>query len=251
MNDDTAGSNRLAVLGAEIMDAHKASEAAKLTSVQRAKDAGAKLNEAKKLVRQAGGKWLPWLKTVGLPDRTAQLYMRMARLSPEESARLADLGLEAAMNAIAKPRRDEPEIDEGDYWDECQLDRKTRAEAGECVVASMRAHDDGQRIDEALLRWAEDEGRLVRVDRQSEFGNPFVMPDDGDRGEVIAKFEKFYWPHKPGLLDKIVDWRGKVLVCWCHPEACHADVIANTVNAALRGEGTPQAIADQFADIDG
>lgn len=135
-------------------------------------------------------------------------------------------------------------------WSETQLARRVRAEAGECVVASMRADGDGQRIDEALLSWAEDEDRLVRVDRKSAFGNPFAMPDDGDRGEVIAKFEKFYWPYKPGLLDKISEWRGKVLVCWCHPEACHADVIAQTVNAVLRDEGTPQEIADRFADID-
>jgi len=250
MNDDTAGSNRLAILGAEIIEAHEASEEAKLSHLGRAKDAGDKLIEAKKLVRQAGGKWLPWLKAVGLPNRTAQFYMQIARLSPEECATVAHLGLKAAIKAVAKPRHDETEIDEAD-WTESQLDRRARAEAGECVVASMRDNGAEERIDEALLRWAEDEGRLVRVDRSTDFGNPFIMPDDGDRGEVIAKFEKFYWPHKNGLLDQIVDWRGKVLVCWCHPEPCHGDVIADTINAVARGEGTPQAIADQFADIDG
>ena len=76
------------------------------------------------------------------------------------------------------------------------------------------------------------------------------MPDDGDRGEVIGKFEKFYWPHKPVLLAKVNKWRGMVLVCWCHPEPCHADVIADTANAVLRGEGTAQEIADQLAEFE-
>lgn len=137
-------------------------------------------------------------------------------------------------------------------WTPDQLDRKRRAEVGECVVASMRDNGNGQRADEALLNWAEKEGRLVRVDRQSDFGNPFIMPDDGDRADVIDKFEVFYWPNKPALLDQIATWSsGKVLVCWCHPERCHADVIAATANAALRGEGTPQEIADAMADHDG
>lgn len=137
-------------------------------------------------------------------------------------------------------------------WTPDQLERRDRAEAGECVVASMRDNGNGQRVDEALLSWAEKEGRLVRVDRQSAFGNPFIIPDDGDRADVIDKFEVFYWPNKPALLDQIATWSGgKVLVCWCHPERCHANVIAATANAVLRGEGTPQEVADAIADHDG
>jgi hypothetical protein len=171
--------------------------------------------------------------------------MQIAGLSEPELATVADLGLRAALEKVRQPRLD-PAPDDPPHWTESQLDRKARAEAGECVVASMR---DG--IDELLLQWAEDAGRLVRVDRQSDFGNPFVMPDDGDRGEVIGKFEKFYWPHKPALLAQIADWQGKVLVCWCHPEDCHAEVIAATANAVFRGEGTAQQVADRLADTDG
>jgi hypothetical protein len=240
----TEGSNRLAVLGSEITAAHEAAERAKLTSLERAKEAGAKLIEAKELLGH--GKWLAWLKTIGLPQRTAHDYMQIAGLSKAELATVADLGLRAALEKVRQPRPDDPAPDDRPEWTESQLDRKARAEAGECVVASMR---DG--VDEPLLQWAEHAGRLVRVDRQSDFGNPFVMPDDGDRGEVIGKFEKFYWPHKPALLAQIADWQGKVLVCWCHPEDCHAEVIAATANAVFRGEGTAQQVADRFADSDG
>jgi hypothetical protein len=56
-------------------------------------------------------------------------------------------------------------------WTPDQLARKAQAETGQCVVANMRSGDDGQRTDEALLSWAEAEGRFVRIDRQSDWGN--------------------------------------------------------------------------------
>jgi hypothetical protein len=145
-------------------------------------------------------------------------------------------------------------IDQG--WTQDQIDRRDRAANGECVVASMR-EVDGKRRDDALLNWAEGEGRLVRIDRQSAFGNPFIIPDDGERPEVVAKFTKFYWPHKTGLINQVSDLAGKVLACWCYPEECHGDTIAETVNrcsaaaADVSLESDPFAIAELIADHDG
>jgi hypothetical protein len=56
------GSNRLAVLSSEIIAAHQAAERAKLTSLERAKEAGSRLSEAKQLLGH--GNWLDWLKTI-------------------------------------------------------------------------------------------------------------------------------------------------------------------------------------------
>jgi Domain of unknown function (DUF4326) len=135
-------------------------------------------------------------------------------------------------------------------WTQDQLDRKTRALNRECVVASMR-EIDGRRRDDALLAWAEAENRLVRIDRQTEWGNPFEMPDDGDREEVVGKYSKFYLPHKNGLLLKMPSLRGKVLVCWCHPQECHGHIIAEIVNREAAGEGPAASIADAIAEVDG
>jgi hypothetical protein len=249
MSDGTVGSNRLAVLAAEIMEAHEAIKAAKLTSLERAKEAGAKLREAKK--RVGDRKWLRWLESIGLPDRTARNYMQIAKLPPDTLADLADVTFSAALEAIRAPNADA----NGDRivtdWTDSQLERKGRVEAGESVVASMRDDGNGQRIDEALLNWAENEGRLLRIDRQGPYGNPFVMPDDGDRDEVIAKFEKFYWPHKPELLRQVPEHAGKVLACWCYPERCHGHVIAETINRVIAGEGTAEEIAEEIANHDG
>lgn len=131
-------------------------------------------------------------------------------------------------------------------WNKSQTERKERAERGETVVANMHEGED-----EALLAWAEAEDRLVRIDRRSDFGNPFIIPDDGDRGEVIAKFEKFYWPHKPTLLEQVPNLTGKVLACWCHPQPCHGDCIAETINRVAAGDGAAQEIAEEIADHDG
>jgi hypothetical protein len=88
--------------------------------------------------------------------------------------------------------------------------------------------------DQALIAWARDTHRFVRIDRwsKSEWGNPFLMPDDGDREEVVGKFATAYLPRKNALLAQINDGalRGKVLGCWCHPLLCHGHILAMRAN---------------------
>jgi hypothetical protein len=135
-------------------------------------------------------------------------------------------------------------------WTPDQLDRKARAEAGGCVVANMRDDGTGKRVDEALLCWAEMEDRFVRIDRASKWGNPFEMPEDGARPDVVGNYTKFYLPHKPGLLRRMDTLGGKVCGCWCHPEECHGHVIAEIVNRVIQGE-SPETVVDELAGADG
>lgn len=65
----------------------------------------------------------------------------------------------------------------------------------------------------------------VRVDRQTEWGNPFVIGRDGDRAMVVEKYRKWILT-QPKLLAKIKTLKGKTLGCWCSPAACHGDVLA-------------------------
>lgn len=88
--------------------------------------------------------------------------------------------------------------------------------------------------------WAQavEDGTAVYIGRavprkgfaSSRHGNPFKIGKDGTREDVLAKYEAcirtsaqrhsvFYGHHIMGL-------RGKVLGCWCKPEACHGDVLA-------------------------
>jgi hypothetical protein len=137
-------------------------------------------------------------------------------------------------------------------WTADQLERQAAAQNDICVVANMRNDGSGNRkTDEALINWAEAEGRFVRIDRKTEWGNPFEIPQDGTRADVVSKFTKFYLPHKPGLLTKVPSLRGKVLGCWCHPEECHGHVICDVVNdEASLLEATAKEIADELADTD-
>jgi hypothetical protein len=104
-------------------------------------------------------------------------------------------------------------------WTMDQLERQTRAADGECVVANMRQ-------DAALIAWAKETGRFVRIDRGTPWGNPFVVPADGDRANVIGRFKRQIMPSLPQL----PTLRGCVLGCWCHPDPCHGHLIAEAVN---------------------
>jgi hypothetical protein len=113
-------------------------------------------------------------------------------------------------------------------WRRDEIERKNQAESGVCVVANMRGNGDP-----ALVAWAKETGHFVRIDRATAWGNPFEMPDDGDRDAVCDKFAQHYFPHKNGLQSQLQQLRGKVLGCWCSPERCHGHFIAEAVNGEI------------------
>jgi hypothetical protein len=115
-------------------------------------------------------------------------------------------------------------------WTQSQLDRRQKVEVGLTVVASQRKGEDGKQRDAALCAWADQQRLLVSITRQTDWGNPFEMPGDGDRATVCAAFAEHYVPHRPSLLRRLPELRGKVLVCWCHPEQCHGDHLAMLAN---------------------
>ncbi|MFF8972657.1 DUF4326 domain-containing protein [Streptomyces sp. NPDC014995] len=65
--------------------------------------------------------------------------------------------------------------------------------------------------------------------------NPFA-PDtpakkrDGTRAEVMARYRARLL-ERPELLELVPGLRGKTLACWCAPELCHADVLAELAEA--------------------
>lgn len=114
-------------------------------------------------------------------------------------------------------------------WTPSQLERQAAVEAGETVVASKRNNGDGLVTDRALIDWADASDRMQLIDRQSDWGNPFELgnekdPGDGDRATVIENY-RWYLDRRPSLQRRLDHLRGKVLVCWCHPEPCHGDVL--------------------------
>ena len=111
-----------------------------------------------------------------------------------------------------------------DYeWTEDELKRKAIVESGGTVVANM--HQD---TDRALLMWARKTDRFVRIDRNTEWGNPFEMGKDGDRDTVCDSYEIFF-PRKFSLHNRLDELKGKVLGCWCYPARCHGMYLAAKV----------------------
>lgn len=62
----------------------------------------------------------------------------------------------------------------------------------------------------------------------SKFCNPYHIPKDGTREEVIEKFGRGILYNK--ALDSICELRDKILRCYCAPQACHGNVLIEILN---------------------
>ena len=61
--------------------------------------------------------------------------------------------------------------------------------------------------------------------KPSLFCNPFVIGKDGDRDQVLIKYEEYIKEKLPSLKDELLKLKGKNLGCWCKPEKCHGDIL--------------------------
>lgn len=89
----------------------------------------------------------------------------------------------------------------------------------------------------------------------SIFGNPFTHKEGtqaqvvvGSREEAVQAFRDWLagtaWQEveperRQAILDAIPTLKGKVLGCWCKPEACHGDVLAELANAEADNQTKP------------
>ena len=75
----------------------------------------------------------------------------------------------------------------------------------------------------------------VYIGRGSVWGNPYVIGRDGDRESVIAKYvilmsKRFNEDHWLWY-NRLKELKGKNLVCYCKPKACHGDVLEELMEA--------------------
>lgn len=68
--------------------------------------------------------------------------------------------------------------------------------------------------------------------KASKWKNPFTIGKDGAREEVIEKYKEYFFSH-PELVGSVGELKGKVLGCWCKPDACHGDFLAEMADKAL------------------
>ena len=64
----------------------------------------------------------------------------------------------------------------------------------------------------------------IYIGRPSIWGNPFHIPRDGTREEVIEKYREWI-KEQPHILMHLHSLVGKSLGCYCSPLPCHGDVL--------------------------
>jgi hypothetical protein len=80
--------------------------------------------------------------------------------------------------------------------------------------------------------WKADQN-YVYIGRPSRWGNPFRMKNNSnsERIRVIDAYRK--WLKSQEILIHAIargDLDDKILVCHCHPELCHGDILADLAN---------------------
>jgi ParB-like chromosome segregation protein Spo0J len=160
-------------------------------------------------------------KSVGVNDRYVQDAKKVKAEAPEVFERLkaGKITLQDAKREVAKKPTDD--------WRKDERDRQERCEGGATVVANASN-------DKNLIAWAEGEGLAVRVDRGTRYGNPFILGEDGDRDEVCDAYRLHYLPHKPSIAERAGDLVGKVLICHCYPERCHAEYLVKLARESVK-----------------
>lgn len=99
-------------------------------------------------------------------------------------------------------------------------------------------------------RFIFNESTMVRVDRFTKWGNPFIIGVNGDRDTVCDLYERWLkeWiinereiNYKIGIreysnkwvIEHIEELKGKDLACWCTPQRCHGDTLIKLANKEL------------------
>lgn len=150
-------------------------------------------------------------KIAALPEEIFEAEIATAKVESEKRIELTTSRvLTAAKEYEQAKKKEDAEIS---ARDKMLIDKLKK---GETVVVN-------QKTDLATIKWAEDNNKYVRIDRFSDWGNPFEMGKDGTRDEVCDNYEQHFIPFKPSLTKKIYELKGMALGCWCAPARCHGD----------------------------
>jgi hypothetical protein len=72
----------------------------------------------------------------------------------------------------------------------------------------------------------------VYVGRPSKWGNPFEIGECCTREDAVRLYGEWL-NNQQELLDSLSELKGKNLICWCSPKACHADILLDRANGNL------------------
>lgn len=127
--------------------------------------------------------------------------------------------------------------DEALRWSAAERELARQVLQGETVVVNVRRSGPHRH----LVPWLVDRALLSYVGHagprhswpDSDFANPFVRQARTDRNGAMRRYADWL-DRQPALLDRIRggELTGRALGCWCVPERCHAQVLADLASAA-------------------
>lgn len=173
------------------------------------------------------------LKKLGIEARQSKTYQDIASIPEpafnefieqkkaevqEKAAELTTAGMIRFKKELDKEKR----FDTEDPWTDEERERLDLLKCGFAVTVNQKTMKN-------LCKYAQENGIFERVDRFSDWGNPFEMNKDGNRDKVCDSYE-VYFDLKKSLHDRIESLQGKALACWCHPERCHSHHLELIVN---------------------
>lgn len=173
----------------------------------------------------------PRLSDIGVTPRQSMQWQQVAKIpEPEFERRIEETKFAGDPVTTGAVLRDS--WNSAPAWTGEETEIKALLLGGDTVVINLHRH-------KALALWARVENRFARIDRQSDWGNPFLVGSDGDRDEVVNNYRDHYLPYKYGLLARLGELEGKALACWCAPSRCHGDVLLDELRGLLVEERAP------------
>jgi len=121
-------------------------------------------------------------------------------------------------------------------WTEDERELAEVVLGGETIVVNVRKGGPHKH----LVPWLAEAGLLTYVGRSgrrhtwpgSDWGNPFVGLR-GNREEMVRRYRSWL-PTRTVLMRRLSEGEltGRALGCWCAPEPCHADILAEYAEGA-------------------
>lgn len=85
----------------------------------------------------------------------------------------------------------------------------------------------------------------VYIGRPSKWGNPFSHLEESaaryrvvTRDDAVQAYYEWIVGERLDLLDQLDELRDKILGCWCHPQACHGDILAKLADGYFDAKDT-------------
>jgi len=77
----------------------------------------------------------------------------------------------------------------------------------------------------------------IYIGRPSPWGNPFPLRSESERGACVERFRVWAQfsgdPRAVWIRAHVHELRGKNLVCFCAPKACHGDILRAMAGRSL------------------